>query len=177
MRSRVSPAVLALLIAAAGCEAFRSDSENAVRAARAERARRVAGMQAATRETARGADVAGDALTRAVSGRTHVFTYQVTPDGRRERYVESTYFRPDGRLVYRNTLWAMDPDGRDGDHWRVDGDRLCILNGGFSSDEQCYRLAVEADGRIQYYVAEPGHEADGLLTKVTDRVTDGPQAP
>jgi hypothetical protein len=169
--------VLAGLAALLGCEAFRSDAENFSRQRRAEHGRAVAGMRAATARTARGADVAGDALTRLVSGRTHVFEYGTAPGGRPGRYVEYGYFRRDGRFVYRNTEWATNPDGRDGDRWRVDGARLCILNGAFSADERCYRLAVQPDARVQYYVADPGADTDGLLTKITDRIVEGPPVP
>lgn len=167
-------AVLLLIAATLGCEAFRSDAENFSRQRSAERARAVAGMQAATRQTPRGTDVTGEALTRLVGGRTHVFEYGVAPGGRAGRYVEYSYFRPDGRFVYRNTDWATDPAGRDGDRWRVDGVRLCVLNGAFSADEHCYRLAEQPDRRVQYYIADPGTEADGLLTKITNRIIDGP---
>lgn len=163
-----------LLAGALGCEAFRSDAENFSRQRRAERDRAVAGMRAATQQTARGTDVTSDALTRLVSGRTHVFTYGTAPGGRAGRYVEYSYFRPDGRFVYRNTEWATDPDGRDGDRWRVDGARLCVLNGAFSTDEHCYRLAVQPDARVQYYIADSGADTDGLLTKITNRIVDGP---
>jgi hypothetical protein len=177
MPRRTLAAMLFLLVPVLGCEAFRSDAENFSRQRRAERARAVVEMRAATQQTTRGADVAGDALGRLVSGRTHVFEYGTAPGGRAERYVEYSYFRPDGRFVYRNTHWATSPDGRDGDHWRVEGARLCVLNGSFSADERCYRLAEQADGRVQYYVAEPGDEADGLLTKITNRIIDGPPDP
>lgn len=164
---------ICLVVGTLGCEAFRSDAENFSRQRRTERARAARSMRAATEQTARGADVAGEALTRLVSGRTHVFEYGMGPSGRAGRYVEYSYFRPDGRFVYRNTEWATAPDGRDGDHWRVDGNRLCVLNGGFSADEHCYRLAVQPNARVQYYMAEPGTETDGLLTKITDRIIDG----
>jgi hypothetical protein len=169
---------LAMLVAAmlVGCEALHSDAENFARQERAERARRLAGMKAATQQTAHGREVSGDALAQLVSGRTHVFVYGTTPGGRAERYVEYGYFRPDGRFVYRNTQWATDADGRDGSHWRIGGERLCVLNVDMSSDEQCYRLAVQTDGRVQYFIAAPGTASDGLLTKVTDRVTEGAPA-
>jgi hypothetical protein len=166
-----------LLTSLVGCEAFRSDAENFARQRRAERGRAASAMRAATQQTTRGTDVAGDALGKLVSGKTHVFEYGTAPGGRAERYVEYSYFRPDGRFVYRNTQWATAPDGRDGDHWRVDGPRLCVLNGSFSADEHCYRLARQSDGRVQYYVAEPGDETDGLLTKITNRIIDGPPDP
>lgn len=168
---------LGLLAAVFGCEAFRSDAENYARQDRADRARRLVGMKAATQQTARGRDTSGDDLTRLVSGRTHVFVYHMAPGGRPGRYVEYAYFRADGHFVYRNSLWAMNPEGRDGDAWRVDGPRLCVLNGEMSSTEQCYRLAVQPNGRVQYYIDAPGAETDGLLTKITDEVTDGAPTP
>ena len=177
MSRRRLVAIVLLLAPTLGCEAFRSDAENFSRQRRAERARTADGMRAATRQTTRGADVAGEALGHPVSGRTLVFEYGTAPGGRAERYVEYSYFRPDGRFVYRNTHWATSPDSRDGDQWRVDGARLCILNGSFSAAEHCYRLAAQPDGRVQYYVAEPGAETDGLLTKITNRIIDGPPAP
>lgn len=177
MPLRTLVAVLLLVAPTLGCEAFRSDAENFSRQRRAEHSRAVAGMRSATQQTTRGTDVAGDALTRMVSGRTHVFEYGSAPGGRAERYVEYSYFRPDGRFVYRNTQWATNPDGRDGDYWRVDGPRLCVLNGSFSADEHCYRLAEQRDGRVQYYIAQPGDDADGLLTKITNRIVDGPPDP
>jgi hypothetical protein len=86
-------------------------------------------------------------------------------------------FRSDAENFSRQRDAATSPDGRDGDHWQVDGERLCVLNGAFSADEHCYRLATQPDGRMHYYVADPGNEADRLLTKVTDRVIDGPPDP
>jgi hypothetical protein len=164
---------LALLALTIGCEALHSDAENYGREQRAERARRLVGMKAATRQTARGADVAGDALTRLVSGRTHVFVYGVSPGGHAERYVEYSYFRPDAHFVYRNSQWAKNPEGRDGDYWRVDDARLCILNAEYASAEQCFRLAVQPDGGVQYYIDAPGAENDRLLTKITTDVVEG----
>src|SRR5262245_8408064 len=148
MRSFCGALAFLLLAASVGCEALRSDAENYARQERAERARRLAGMKAATEQTARGERMAGDTLVRLVSGRTHVFVYEMAPGGRPGRYVEYSYFRPDGRFVYRNNQWALEPDGRDGDSWRVDGDRVCMLNQAMSSGEHCYRLAVQADGRV-----------------------------
>lgn len=69
---------------------------------------------------------------------------------------------------------ARSREGRAGDHWRIEGPRLCVLNGDFSPDEQCYRIAVLADGRVQYYIDAPGQEAHGLLTKVTSVILQGP---
>lgn len=166
--------VLVLLVTTLGCEAFRSDAENFGRQRQKERARAAASMRIATQQTKRGTDVAGDALTRLLSGRTHVFEYGTKPGGRAGRYVEYSYFRADGRFIYRNTEEATDPDGEEADRWRVDGARMCILNGSYSSDEHCYRLAQQPDGRVQYYVADPEAEANELLTKITNRIIDGP---
>jgi len=148
-----------------------SDSESFNREWEKDRKRRIAGMREATQVTAEGRRVEGEALRALVSGRTHVFEYETTPDGRHQRYVEQTYFSADGRLVYLNNLWALKP--REGDRWRVDGRRLCIVNQAMSPGEQCFTLAVLPDARVQYYVAQPGDQTDGLLTKVTNAVHEG----
>jgi len=165
-RARIALVVLLLL---AGCEVFHSDSENFVRQQHAERERRVAGMRAATQQAATGQRLTGDALARAVRGRTHVFTYAVAPG----RYVEYSFFRADGHFVYRNSQWATDPDGREGDRWRVSDEYLCVVSGEFTPDERCYALTALPDGRVQYFIHAPGDETDGLLTKVTDATRDG----
>lgn len=171
-----SLAVLTIAWLLGGCEAFRSDAENYARRDRAERAERLEGMRAATSQAPAGERVSGDALVALVSGRTHVFVYSTAPGGRAVRYVEQSYFADGGRFVYVNTEWAKDPAGREGDRWHVDGERLCILNQTFSSQEQCYRLTVLADGRVQYFISKPGDETDGLVTKVTDAIRDAPPA-
>ena len=148
-----------------------SDAEMANREWRKDNERRVAGMRAATQVTAEGKRVEGEALRAALAGHTHVFEYPTSPDGRHQRYVEYAYFGPDGRFVYLNNLWVHEP--RAGDHWRVDGPRLCILNSYLSTQEQCFTIALLPDARVQYYVAQPGDPADGLLTKVTSAVHEG----
>ena len=65
-------------------------------------------MRAATAGTARGHDVAGEELRGLVQGKTHESVYQQAPGGERKRYVERSYFAPDGRFVYLNSLWARD---------------------------------------------------------------------
>src|SRR5262245_48233203 len=150
-----------------------SDAESFHREWEKDRQRRIAAMREATRTTPAGRRVEGAALQQLLSGRTHVFIYGTTPDGRRQRYVEFTTFRAGGQFVYRNTLWAVDPNGRPDDHWRVDGKRLCILNSAFSQVEQCYTLAVRDDAQVQYFIDRPGDQTDGLLTKVTSEVHEG----
>ena len=164
-------ALLALIFIAAGC--WESDNASFQRARRAERRERIAGMQAATARTTRGVDVAGEDLRRLVSGKTHESIFERTPSGERRRYVERSHFAPDGRFVYTNSTWARSPEGRDGARWRVDGPRLCIVNPDFTSTEQCYTIAVRPDGRVQYFIDEPGDETHGLLTKIPTTVHDG----
>ena len=165
--------VLVGVMIVTGC-APASDSVASQR--KAERARRSAirDMKTATAQTARGRAVEGEELRAMVNGKTHVFEYERGPGGRSGPYIEYSYFRPDGRFVYRNSLWALDPNGREEDAWRVDGGQLCILNTSFTSSEQCYSLAVTAAGKIQYYISQPGDDSDGLLTKIPTRVLDGP---
>ena len=116
------PLVPRLLVAAlllTGCHG--SDSEEFRRAWEADRQDRIRGMRAATAGTARGHDMAGDELRGLVLGKTHESVYQQAPGGERKRYVERSYFAPDGRFVYLNSLWARDPAGRVGSRWSVDG--------------------------------------------------------
>ena len=165
--------VLLALLLIAGCDPFYSDSENFRRHREAERAERIAGMRAATQQTARGAAVEGEALRALLSDRTHVSEYEYSPSGRRERYVEYDYFRPDGVLIYRNTAWALDPAGSAGDHWRIEGARLCVKRQAMSPDEACYTIALTAGGSVQYYVSKPGEPTDGLLTREIRNVQQG----
>ncbi len=150
-----------------------SDAETFHRQREKERQRAIAAMRQATKTTAAGRRIEGSELERFLSGRTHVFEYETTPDGRRGRYVEWSYFRADGRLVYLNTLWARDPNGSEKNRWHVDGQRLCILNTHMSQEEQCYTIAVTADERVQYFIDRRDDPADGLLTKVTTDAHEG----
>ena len=155
-----------------------SDAQVAARASRREGERRLRSMKSATAETARGQAIPGAALHTALAGKTHVFSYPSRPGGGKGRYVEHYYFAPDGHLAYTNSLWALEPAGRAEDHWWIDGDRLCLLNSTMNSQTQCFLLARIPEGRLQYFIATPGSEYDGLLTKVTDAVLDGsPPAP
>src|SRR5262245_48635984 len=115
---------LVLLHVASGC--WESDNASFHRKWAADRRERMDGLRAATAQQARGQDVVVDDLRRLVSGRTHESVYERTPSGERRRYVERSYFAPDGRFVYTNSAWARSPDGLDGARWRVDGPRLCI---------------------------------------------------
>jgi hypothetical protein len=162
-------------VLAAGC--WESDNETFQRAWEKERRERIAGMKAATAQQGRGTDVVGEDLRRLVSGKTHESVFARTPSGQKQRYVERSYFSPDGRFIYTNSLWVRDPEGREGATWRVDGPRLCIVNPNFTSEEQCYTIAVRGDGRVQYFVAEPGAETDGLLTKIPTAVHEGQLPP
>src|SRR5262245_8974906 len=134
-------------------------------------------MRAATAEQSRGADVVGEDLRRLVAGKTHESIFVQTPSGQRQRYVERSYFAADGRFIYTNSLWARDPGGREGARWRVDGARLCIVNPDMTAEEQCYTIAVRPDGRVQYFIDEPGDETHGLLTKIPTSVHEGQLPP
>jgi hypothetical protein len=142
-----------------------------------ERQRRIKSMKAATAEQARGRNIGAEELAGFVSGKTHVFEYGSDPLGRRGRYVEYHYFRPDGRYVFLNTSTQNDPEGKPEDRWRVDGSRLCIVNTWFTSDENCYEVALLPNGRVQYYIHDPGDQTHGLLTKVTNAVQSSAPVP
>lgn len=161
-------APLLVLLALTACA---SDSEHALKRNREERARRTAAMREATKQTEHGAPLAGDALRDALAGRTHVFEYEVRPNGERARYVVTDFFASDGRLVHLDHWIARNAER--GDAWRVDGSRLCERIAAYSPDERCFTLARDARGRMQYYIDAPGEPSHGLLTSVTTRVVDG----
>jgi len=167
MKSLLVPLLLVLTSCA-------SDSEYALKANRDERAQRTAAMQDATRQTPRGAPLAGPALLDAVAGRTHLFEYETRPNGERVRYVVTDFFARDGHLVHLDHWAARKADPQDA--WRIDGGRLCERIAAYSTTERCFALALDAQGRIQYYVDAPGEPSHGLLTSVTSRVIDGPVA-
>ncbi len=157
----------------AGCGPF-GDNAAYQRQSEKERRSRIRGMEAATEQTRRGRDIEGEELRALVSGKTHISEYERGPGGTPGPYIEYSHFRPDGFFIYMNSQWALDPNGNAGDSWRVDGNQLCILNTSLTSSELCYRLAVTAAGKIQYYIFRPGDDTDGLLTKIPDRVLNGP---
>lgn len=164
---------LAVAAIASGCAPI-GDNASAQRQAEKRRKANIRAMEAATSQTRRGQDVEGEDLRALVIGKTHVFEYERGPTGTTGPYITYSYFRPDGRYVFINGLWAVDPEGNEKDTWRVEGARLCVLDSSFSSTEQCFSLAVTPGGRIQYYISNPGDPSDGLLTKIPNRVIDGP---
>lgn len=164
--------LLALLLAGAlGC--WESDNETFHRARERERRSRLAGMRSATREIERGRDLAGDELSKFLVDSTQVSVFDRAPSGQAMRYVEHCYFASDGRFVYHNTIWAREPEGREGSRWWIEGPRLCILNLDMSRDPACYAIALRPDGRPQYYIDRPGDESHGLLTKIPTAVHRG----
>lgn len=172
-------ALAAFMIASLAIGAFQSaclpvsDNASFQRAKDKERERGLEAMRDATRSAPVGQRFAGKALTAQLSGKTHVFVYQTNPGGKKKRYVEQKYYRPDGRLVYVNTEGARAPDESESNYWRVEGDRLCAVNVVVSTEERCYTIAVQTNGKVQYFIAEQGSEYDGLLSLVTDEVRDG----
>lgn len=164
-------AALAIIVSLAGC--WQSDQETFARKWESDRRHRIDGMRAATAQHARGIAVEGDALIAMLEDTTHESVFTHGPSGAPGPYVERSYFGPGGRFIYTNSAWAQDPEGREGDWWRVDGARLCILNQAMSRDPQCFTIARRPDGRVQYYVDDPGADSHGLLTKIPTSVVPG----
>jgi len=173
-RGSIGIACLALICGLVACDAVYSDNANFQRQRRAERARRVAGMRAATAQTPTGGRLEGEALRTFLTGHTHVSVFERSPTGQRVRYVERRYYGPEGRFIYVNSAWATDPAGNPADRWRVDGPRLCVLNHALSQDEHCYTVAVTTEGHVQFFIDEPGDDAHGLLTSVVRVIEDEP---
>lgn len=152
---------------------WQSDSATFSRNWERDRRARIRGMRAATAQNERGRDLAGDELKRFLADTTHESDYDQAPGGRAMRYVERSYFGADGRFIYHNSLWAREPEGREGSRWWVDGPRLCIVNLDMKPEPNCYTIAVRSDGRPQFFIDAPGDESHGLLTSIPTRVERG----
>ena len=113
--------------------------------------------------TPKGMPLVGDDLRSFLIGHAHEFEFP-DPKGFRSIYY---YYRADGRFIYIDTAEEFETDGRSGDHWRVEGKQLCILNHRISNIETCYTIAQRTDGRIQYAVSEKQSLRDGWLAMVT----------
>ena len=167
------PVILLLLLLFPACEATRSDAVNASRAAERARRQNLRELRQASAAIPRGTPVSGAALVAALEGRTHIFVFGRRSKVAQANFTESFHFVPGGEMAYTNNEWAPSPN-RAADRWRVEGERLCILINGYSHVEKCYTIASDGAGRIQYFIADPGDESDGLLTRVTDEIRDGP---
>jgi hypothetical protein len=113
--------------------------------------------------TLKGKSLVGDDLRSFLIGHAHEFEFP-DPQGFRSIYY---YYRADGRFIYVDTAGNIEADGKSGDHWRVDGNRLCILSHKISSAENCYTIAQRSDGRIQYAINDKRSSRDGWLAMVT----------
>lgn len=172
MSSLLFGMALALLLALAATTLFgctlASDSEYALRQhQRALRAQASAleSMRDATRIAPESDLLTGALLHEAVADRTFTFHYSQQPGGGRGRYSTFIRFEPDGSLRFRDSL------GRDTlGHWRLDGDRLCLVQDDNAPDNHCYRLRRQRDGMLQLVIDEPGSRYHGLLSLVTDRI-------
>jgi hypothetical protein len=152
----------------------KSDSGLALEQRQREGERAIRGMQAATREIARGKFLVGDDLVAAVLGKTLVDRYDQRPDGRTEPYVIRRYFAAGGRYVFADQPPFESPMASDEDRWRIGRDALCIKGPPEPEQWKCYRLARADDGALQWFIAESGSPYDGLLTVVTREILDGP---
>jgi hypothetical protein len=113
--------------------------------------------------TLKGSPLVGDSLRSLLIGRAHEFEFP-DPQGFRSIYY---YYRVDGRFIHVDTAADIEPDGKSGDHWRVDGNRLCILSHKINNAENCYTIAQRSDGRIQYAINDKQSSRDGWLAMVT----------
>ncbi|MBZ0089500.1 MAG: hypothetical protein K8H90_03870 [Thermoanaerobaculia bacterium] len=119
-----------------------------------------------------------------MSERTWISEYETFPDGGKGTYRTYDYFRRDGHLVWVDNWIHREPRSDPADRWRVDGPRLCFVNGRFSREEKCFTVALDAQEAIQLYIDAPGTSNHELLTRVirqtaagAPRVTPSPAGP
>lgn len=156
-----------------GCGPY-GDGAYAQKQHRREVERRTADMRLATDQVKRGADLVGEDLRQALSGRTLVQRYASFPNGQRGEFVQYRYFAAEGRLrVVDNWLEPTGSADR-GDWWKVEGPRLCLLQHGYSSTPSCYRMARTPAGALQWYVDDAERSYHGLLTVVSTEFIEGP---
>lgn len=170
---------IALLAATlAGCT-LQSDAEYSASQSRRERDKALPAMQQVTRQTPRGTDLAGDALTVVLAGKTLVNRYERTPGGKPGPYIIRQHFAADGRFVFTDEPRVASRPGshNDGYRWRVTGPRLCIQGPPAPTRWRCFRMARTKGGALQWFIDEPGDAFDGQLTIVTREITNGPPRP
>jgi len=166
---------LAAVLALAACDMLRSDSANAMHGWRQQRDEALRGNRIASRQAAPATPVGGDALVRLLAGKTHVHEY-VKQIGARPYLITYDFYRADGGYIALDTSSrreaASEPVGR----WRVERDVLCISTPP-DSEDRCYKIRLQADGAIQYWIHKPGDDFDGLITSQVSIVRDGLQQP
>jgi len=175
MRTRlVSATALTLCVLPLGACGPYGDGAYASRQNNKEVERSIAGMRAATDQTARGEDLADAALIAALAGRTMVQRYERFPNGRSGEFVRYRHFAADGTLqVVDNWLYPSGGKQR-GVWWKVEGNRVCTLDHGFSLTPSCYRVARARDGALQWYIDNPGLDYHGLISIKAKEWIEGP---
>lgn len=172
-RGRAATVTVAASILLAACT-LKSDAQYSAEQSRRNNERALQGLQAATQQTARGSDLAGEALRAAVAGKTLVNRYESGPGNTRGPYVIRRYFAADGRYRLVDDPAITGAPADDAHRWRVDGARLCIMGPPSPKESKCYRMARATDGALQWFIDEPGSPYDRLLTIVTREIVDGP---
>jgi len=174
MRIRDSlPILLALALLSSGCGPY-GDGAAFARASRKQAEQRAAEMRDATVQTLRGQALQGDVLQRFLSGRSFRYDYGSFPNGRRGAHVSYHYFAADGSYLVVDNHVHGEPELVPGDHWRVDGERLCVRHQWLSQAPRCFTAAVDGQGRLQLYIDEPGSRYHGLLTSISKAIRVGP---
>lgn len=175
--------VLAALTAAvaaalAACsDMLYSDSANQGRRHARLQREALAASRSATLQAAAATPLAGDALAGLLSGKTHVHEYRRGAGDAKPYFVVYDHYRPDGVFIGLDSYSRRDATQVAPGRWRVAGATLCVTEKDGNPQEQCYAVAQEAGGRLQFRVAKPGDAFDGLLTSVVSIVRDGPQTP
>ena len=179
----LGPALCWVLLASAvtslsGCiELLRSDAANAGHRNAEARQDALQGNRLASQQAAPAQRLAGEALTRLLSGKSHVSEYRKSTAHAQPFYAVYAYYRPDGQYLWLNTYDKRDPVTTLWGTWQVSGEVLCVTQQRGETTPYCYTLRLQPDGTVQYWIHKPGDPFHGSLTTHVSIIRDGPQTP
>jgi hypothetical protein len=168
------PALAGLL----GCtELLRSDAANASRNNGRARDHALQNNRRASQEAAPARVLAGEELSRRLTGKTHVSEFRKASHDAKPFYATYAYFATDGRYHWLNTYERRDPQTATPGTWRVDGEVLCVTRLRGIAQPLCFTLRLQDNGTLQYWTHQPGDPFHGLITADVHIVRDGQQLP
>lgn len=177
------PAQCCLLLASAltslsGCmELLRSDAANAGHRNAEARQEALQGNRLASQQAAPAQKLAGEALTRILTGKSHISEYRKFTSDAQPYYAVYAYYAPDGQYLWLNTYELRDPATTPWGTWQVSGEVLCVTQQRGEVAPNCYTLRLQPDGTVQYWMHQPGDPFHGLLTATVSIIRKGPQTP
>lgn len=159
-RRRVVPLLVGLVAASALAAFFAAEYPFWLPAAEREARDTHRRLKAATERTAKGRPVLAGEVAAFVSGKTHGVRF-----GAGEGAVdEFRSFEPGGALVWLEVRGERATVDAEPGAWTAEGEALCLTRPAAKVPRRCFTLAEAKDGRVQYFVHDPGGRFHGLLS-------------